>query len=131
MSKSTVFLHVFREVDQWSNINALHYNLPCILVLLITHFFIEKCDKTHSPRAEANENINIQSCDHNSTLPFLLPSGRCSAMHLCWAIDPLHRQKLILASAKAQPIWDLTKIHISEIIGVNSLRFHHNIVHFS
>ena len=34
----------------------------------------------------------------------------CSAMHLCWTISPLHRQKLILASAKAQPIWDL-KLH--------------------
>ncbi len=30
----------------------------------------------------------------------------CSAMHFCWTISPLHRQKLILASAKAQPIWD-------------------------
>ncbi len=30
-----------------------------------------------------------------------------SAMHLCWTIGPLHRQKLILANAKAQPFWDL------------------------
>ncbi len=30
----------------------------------------------------------------------------CNAMHFCWTISPLHRQKLILAIAKAQPIWD-------------------------
>ena len=30
----------------------------------------------------------------------------CNAMHLCWTISLLHRQKLILASAKQQPIWD-------------------------
>ena len=29
-----------------------------------------------------------------------------SAMHLCLTIGPLHRQKLILDCAKAQPIWD-------------------------
>ncbi len=31
----------------------------------------------------------------------------CSAMHKSWTIGPLHGQKLILASAKAQPIWYL------------------------
>ncbi len=30
----------------------------------------------------------------------------CNAMHKCWTICPLHRQKLILANAIAQPIWD-------------------------
>ena len=30
----------------------------------------------------------------------------CNAMHFCWTISPLHRQKLKLASTKAKPIWD-------------------------
>ncbi len=30
----------------------------------------------------------------------------CSAMHKRWIFGPLRRQKLILASAKAQQIWD-------------------------
>ncbi len=30
----------------------------------------------------------------------------CSTMHICWTLGPLHRQKLILAIAKAKPIWD-------------------------
>ncbi len=30
-----------------------------------------------------------------------------SNKNFCWIISPLHRQKLILASTKAQPIWDL------------------------
>ncbi len=33
----------------------------------------------------------------------------CNAMHFCWTISPLHRQKLILASTKVQPIWDFQK----------------------
>ncbi len=37
---------VYRAVDQWSNINALNYNLPYILALFETHFVNGKCDKT-------------------------------------------------------------------------------------
>ena len=37
----------------------------------------------------------------------------CRAMHLCWTYGPLHRQKLILASAKAGPIWDFS---VSKIV---------------
>ncbi len=30
----------------------------------------------------------------------------CNAMHKCWTIGPLCRQKLTLAYAKAYPVWD-------------------------
>ncbi len=42
----------------------------------------------------------------------------CNAMHLCWAISPLYRQKLMLASAKGQPIWDFFFGHTDSFIYV-------------
>ena len=105
-------------MDQWFNINTLHCNLPYILVLFITHFSNEKCDKnTHPELAVANENINMQSCDHNSTLSFLLPFYKedwCvwKIAVQCIYVGPwstAYTETYIWASAKAQLIWGCAK----------------------
>ncbi len=58
-------------VYQWFNINPMHCNLPYIPVLLMTHFFIEKCDKS--------ELLTRPGCMED-----------CNAMHLHWTIQCIY-----------------------------------------
>ena len=61
----------------------------------------------------------------------------CNAMHICWTLGPLHRQRLILASAKAQPISDFHDTFFELLppgvqcasINVHSLDYVNNILH--
>ena len=79
-----------------------------IPVLLRNQFFIEKCEIKHFSLATIWLSVLLFIFQWESEL--LTGPGcmeDCSTMHLCWTFGPLHRQKLILAYAKAWPIGDL------------------------